>query len=252
MNNSAQAILQLPPLLAGHELIADQTWFDAFRIHAVLPPAQEYRGNHRLGFFYQWLWQQLITHHPHYTLIAEELQLTHNKQTLGAIDFIVRNELTGQLEHWEVAIKFYLAFEQSWPGPNARDNLDKKAERMLAHQLSMSQHSAYENQFSSQYGTPQVHRLIMQGRLFYPCQQDYSGSSITLNPNAASGLWCYCSQAYKFNLRSISKPQWIAPPTFDQVEHHDQLLNVSHPTMAIAPDNQIWFVMPECWPNTGE
>ncbi|GAL05455.1 hypothetical protein JCM19237_545 [Photobacterium aphoticum] len=45
---------------------------------------------------------------------------------------MVKNKCTGELEHWEVAIKFYLAWEQQWPGPNAKDNLDKKAQRMLS------------------------------------------------------------------------------------------------------------------------
>ncbi|PSW18845.1 DUF1853 domain-containing protein [Photobacterium sanctipauli] len=246
---TSDCLLTLPPLLAGHADIADQAWFDSFRTRAVLPSAQAYQGNHRLGFFYQWLWQQLIVHHPDYTLVAEELQLQHNKQTLGAIDFLVKNKISGDLEHWEVAIKFYLACGQSWPGPNAIDNLDKKASRMLDHQLLMSQHPAYENQFAAKYGTPKVRRLIMQGRLFYPCHSSDIGSAIALNPNVATGKWCYSAQAGKLNLRAIGKPDWIAPPTFEQLEDNPPLSQVTHPTMAVAPDNQIWFVMPEHWPN---
>lgn len=247
--NTARAILRLPPLLAGHPFIADQAWLDHFRTDAHLPQNLNYQGGRRLGFYYQWLWQQLIINHPHYELIAEEIQLTVGKQTVGAIDFLVKNNQSQKIEHWEVAIKFYLAYEQSWPGPNARDSLDKKAKRMLTHQLMLSQHPAYKTTLQPQYGLPDVRRLIMQGRIFYPANTDDVGSGIQLNPNAAKGLWCYSAQAEALNLRRIAKPEWIAPPRFEWLEQEPPLAEVTNPTMAVAPDNQIWFVMPPEWPS---
>ena len=247
--NTARAILSLPPLLAGHPFIADQAWLDRFRADARLPGQMEYQGSRRLGLYYQWLWQQLIINHPHYDLVAEELPLTVDKQTLGAIDFLVQNRQTRQLEHWEVAIKFYLAFEQSWPGPNASDELDKKARHMLTRQLMLSSHPAYQTSLEPQYGKPAVRRLIMQGRLFYPVHSRATGSGITLNPHAARGCWCYSPQAKLLDLRGIAKPEWIAPPRFEWLKQEPPLTAVSRPTMAVAPDNRIWFVMPEHWPN---
>ena len=247
--NTARAILHLPPLLAGHPFIADQSWLDNFRADARIPRHMQYQGGHRLGFYYQWLWQQLILNHPHYELIAEEVPLSSDKQTIGAIDFLVRNQHSQQIEHWEVAIKFYLAFEQSWPGPNARDTLDKKAKRMLTHQLMLSNHPAYKATLEAQYGRPDVRRLIMQGRLFYPVHAKDTGSGIQLNPGAAKGRWCYSPQAQALDLRRIAKPEWIAPPRFEWLEKEPPITEVTNPTMAVAPDNQIWFVMPEAWPN---
>ncbi|MCW8327568.1 DUF1853 family protein [Photobacterium sp. SDRW27] len=247
--NTAGAVLHLPPLLTGHPFIADQCWLDAFRAGAKLPENLNYQGGKRLGFYYQWLWQQLILNHPDYELLGEELQLTVDKKTLGAIDFLVKNLQTEQIEHWEVAIKFYLAYEHSWPGPNARDNLDKKAKRMLTHQLMLSSHPAYKATLEQQYGRPDVRRLIMQGRLFYPAHAGDSGSDIELNPDAAKGLWCYSQQAQTLDLRRIAKPEWIAPPSFESLKQEPPLTAVTNPTMAVAPDNQIWFVMPEKWPH---
>lgn len=247
--NTACAMLRLPPLLDGHPYIADQAWLDDFRAKARIPENLRYQGSRRLGFYYQWLWQQLISHHPDYQLVGEEIQLSANGQTLGAIDFLVRNLRSGQLEHWEVAIKFYLAYKQSWPGPNARDNLDKKVKRMLTHQLMLSDHPAYKATLAAQYGQPDVRRLIMQGRLFYPMHTTDTGSGIQLNPGAAKGLWTYAAQAQALDLRRIAKPEWIAPPRFEWLEKEPVLTEVTNPTMAVAPDNQIWFLMPEDWPN---
>ncbi|MGF1686707.1 DUF1853 family protein, partial [Photobacterium japonica] len=189
------AVLTLPPLLAGSSLIADKAWLDAFRQRAVLPLSLRYEGNTRLGFFYQWLWAQLIHHHPDYDLVAEEIQLHVDGKTLGAIDFLVANRRSGELEHWEVAIKFYLAWEKSWPGPNAKDNLDKKAHRMQSHQLQLSETPAYHQQCTSRFGQPTVKRLIMQGRLFEPIHGDGTGSAIATNPTAYRGHWCYAADS---------------------------------------------------------
>ncbi|MGR5144565.1 DUF1853 family protein [Photobacterium sp. DNB23_23_1] len=250
VNNSLNAILKLSPLLAAHPFIADQEWLDDFASQAVLPNEVEYQGGRRLGYFYQWLWQQLILHHPRYELLAEEAQLTVNKRTLGAIDFLVKDLHSGRVEHWEVAIKFFLAYEGSWPGPNARDNLDKKANKMLSHQLMISDHPAFIKQYQTQFGKIERRRLIMQGRLFYPAFEGYTGSDIKLAKGATHGLWCYSQQAAGLDLRPIAKPEWIAPPCFRQIADEPVLTSVSNPTMAIAPDDKVWFVMPEHWPQS--
>ncbi|MGF1724167.1 DUF1853 family protein [Photobacterium nomapromontoriensis] len=247
-HNNFLAVLQLPPLLAGHPFIADPFWLEKFASHAVVPESITYQGNHRLGFFYQWLWQQLIIHHPHYELVAEEIQLHVDGKTVGAIDFLVTNSLTGQLEHWEVAIKFYLALGNSWPGPNAQDNLDKKAHRMLTHQLMLSHHSAYQQQLHHYYGQPAVKRLIMQGRLFFSTNKSNIGSDITINPSASTGQWCYAADSAHLTLQAIAKTDWIAPPPYSALCATPVLTTISHPTMAVAPDDTIWFVMPDNWP----
>ncbi|MGF1737479.1 DUF1853 family protein [Photobacterium satsumensis] len=249
-DNSFNAVLALPPLLDGHPFIADQRWLDKFSSNAIIPQGIEYQGGRRIGFFYQWLWQQLILHHPCYELLAEEIQLTVDKRTLGAVDFLVKDLRSGRVEHWEVAIKFFLAYENSWPGPNARDDLDKKANKMLSHQLMISDHPAFIEQYQAQFGKIERRRLIMQGRLFYPAFAGYTGSDIKLAKDTTHGLWCYSQQAADLGLRPIAKPEWIAPPRFSQLAAEPALLSVSNPTMAIAPDDKVWFVMPEHWPHS--
>lgn len=97
---------------------------------------EEYDGNPRLGFLYQHLCTKLLTCSSRYELIAEEIQLNDTTgRTIGAVDLILENQETNQHEHWEVAIKFYLLHEGIWYGPNAHDQLHKKLDRMLTHQL---------------------------------------------------------------------------------------------------------------------
>ena len=246
--NDINAVLTCPSLTCGQPFVADETWLFDFRAKATIPDHTDYQGNRRLGFYYQWLWQQLIAAHPDYLLVAEEIQLKWNKQTLGAIDFLVKNTITGQLEHWEVAIKFYLAFQNSWPGPNANDNLDKKTARMLEHQLALCDHPAFKQQLAPQFGQPAIKRLIMQGRLFYPHDKHSSGSGIAINPDALNGKWCYQSQAPGLQLKQLSKTHWISPPRYQDLNTYLDTDELSIPTQAVSPDNQVWFVVPDHWP----
>ncbi|MEJ2762672.1 DUF1853 family protein [Photobacterium sp. MCCC 1A19761] len=247
MINDMQALLHCPSLICA-PYVMDEQWLTEFRTHAVLPEVASYTGNRRLGFYYQWLWQQLIDAHPRYRLLAEEVQLTWQKQTLGAIDFLVEDCQTGTIEHWEVAIKFYLAFQHQWPGPNAKDNLDKKTNRMLDHQLQLSDHPAFLEQLAPQYGAPRIKRLLMQGRLFYPHHGQDTGSSLTVNPHALTGTWCYPEHAAALGLKPIDKTQWINPPNYNALEIRLDADTITTPTQAIAPDQQVWFVMPQDWP----
>jgi len=246
--NDITAVLNSPSLISGSPFVTDENWFAEFRAQAIMPNFSVYQGNNRLGFYYQWLWQQLIIAHPHYELVAEEIPLKWNKRTLGAIDFLVKNNKTDQLEHWEVAIKFYLAHRHSWLGPNANDNLDKKTTRMLGHQLTLCDHPAFKQQLAPQYGQPKVKRLIMQGRLFYPINKKETGSDIATNPNALTGTWCYRSQATDLQLKPITKAQWICPPHYQGQFEYINLGKLSIPTQAISPDDKIWFVVPDHWP----
>ncbi|WP_235869165.1 DUF1853 family protein [Veronia nyctiphanis] len=126
-------------------------------------PLTRYEGGHRIGFYYQWLVQQLLTEHPTYKLLAEEVQVNDNGRTLGSVDFLV--EAPGEeIEHWEVAVKFYLAYENQWYGPNAKDTLAKKQQKMLDHQLLITDTKAYQDQFPEM--KPAHRRLLMQGRLY--------------------------------------------------------------------------------------
>jgi len=84
-------------------------------------------------------------------LVARNLPIRGRERTLGELDFLFVNPLTGATEHHEIAIKFYLQMnfvpatpggknQTLWVGPNARDRLDKKTERLLTHQIGLPDH----------------------------------------------------------------------------------------------------------------
>lgn len=121
LNPLMKWIIESPTLFAQKYPVVERSPFSG----TTIPDVHFRQSYSRLGFLYQDLCAQLFNAHPDYTIEAEELQLTDSGKTLGAIDFIVHNQRESTLEHWEVAVKFYLLFNQRWYGPNAQDRLDK-------------------------------------------------------------------------------------------------------------------------------
>jgi len=76
----------------------------------------------RLGNYFETLWAYALELHPRYQLIERNLQIHDGERTLGEMDFIVHDQLSGRCAHWELAIKFYLGIgntrnHAAWHGP---------------------------------------------------------------------------------------------------------------------------------------
>lgn len=100
----------------------------------------------RLGLYFEALLRFLFTEGADFGVCPWRLQ-EHNVQihqqgiTTGEIDLLLQHR-SGELVHVEVAVKYYLARQDSddwrnWIGPNARDRLDLKMARLLDHQLRL-------------------------------------------------------------------------------------------------------------------
>lgn len=211
----------------------------------------EYKGNPRLGFVYQFLCTELLSSSNHYSLLEEEIQINNSSgQTLGAIDLILRNNYSQQDEHWEVAIKFYLLHQGIWYGPNAHDQLDKKLERMLSHQLKMSSSKEFREQYPKHSSLSE--NLLMQGRLyinpFSPESVPSECLGMALNPTQISGLWCYQSQWEQIGepLYALDKPLWAVG-----LEKYERPIDKPNDRFihAQTQSGQFWFVVPDRWPN---
>ena len=79
-----------------------------------------------------------------FDLLAANLQIQGEKETLGELDFIVKNLKTGENIHIELACKFYLfhenkskEVEQNWVGPNRKDSLSEKLEKLKLKQFPL-------------------------------------------------------------------------------------------------------------------
>jgi len=210
-----------------------------------------YLEHNRLGFIYQDVCHKLFELSPYYQFLADEIQLFESQQTIGAIDFVVRNLNLEEFEHWEVAIKFYLLHKGQWYGPNAVDRLDKKLDHMLNHQLRMS----LSDPFTRDYPEWQTitAKLLMQGRLhinpFTPEPVPSHCLDYELNPECIDGYWCFHSQRHllEWPLLTLNKAQW--PTGADESATFIDDFPADKVTYGQTQHGQFWFIVPDHWPN---
>lgn len=229
-------------------------------------PAPSYRSS-RLGLMFEQLWQQFLQNR--WPRIGANLQLADGQRTLGELDILVDD---GQ-QHWhlELALKFYLARQQDWIGPNSRDQLYRKIRHTREHQLQLSKRDDIRQQLAAQGWFPQQHLAVMRGCLFYPA----SGAAVVLpdeiNPQHWRGLWCHqrdmASYLPEGEWSLLSKEQWLSPAKPALTVPRAELLHylqvhfrfLSYPACAVltAPgpygdtEQQRWLIMPDHWPEQG-
>ncbi|XID75670.1 DUF1853 family protein [Alkanindiges sp. WGS2144] len=162
----------------------------------------------RLGIRFEHLltfWLQDDSYHP-FKLIGQSVKRMEGQRTVGELDFLIHNQDTGLIEHWEVAIKFYLGeagfFAEDWLGLNRRDSLGRKINHLQQHQFNVNQVNDI---------TINTRRAIIKGRLFYPpgslrvpdwvAKQHLHGNWGNNIPSTPSHyIW-----------RRASRPEWIVP-----------------------------------------
>lgn len=162
----------------------------------------------------------LITAYPDYE-VTSNIQL-QAQETSGELDFVLTK--TTSVIHVEVAVKFFLYIPSSTPGlscfhgPQFKDRLDLKLDRLLQHQLRHGMPPELlrtNDQLSVQRG------LWLTGRLFYPWSLYASSQiplleSLGLNPDHQKGWWLRQNEAVDIFAKHTflygpTKHQWIQP-----------------------------------------
>lgn len=128
---------------------------------------------HRLGLYYERLWQFALHAAPDVEVLAANLPIRQGGHTLGELDLILRDEQG--LHHLELAVKFYLGLSDAdgrdathWLGPGSRDRLDLKLAHLSQHQLPLSSRREARSLLNAlKLQEPQA-ALWLGGYLFYP------------------------------------------------------------------------------------
>lgn len=173
--------------------------------------------SHRLGIYFEHLWAFAFTHHPDYELLAHNFPIRDEGKTLGELDFVVRHKPDNTVEHWEIALKFYLHVENYWVGPGLKDRLDIKLDRMRTHQLPIAQDSCATERLRDAGISLDRQWALMPGRRFRPLNADFSTP-----PKPADFWWAdlatFSRHFANTDLESWSllpKPCWLAPVSGD-------------------------------------
>ena len=126
----------------------------------------------RLGKYFETLWFYWFDCHPRYDVLAHNLQIIIDGETLGEIDFILYDKKSKKVLHWEVAVKFYLGLSDTvqmsnWHGPNRRDRLDIKVNHLMNKQSQISHDHRVADWLRRQEFVVEQCAVILKGRLYY-------------------------------------------------------------------------------------
>lgn len=172
------------------------------------------RGSGRLvGKYFERLVQYYLVSIAKRKMVAIGRQIQRNDKTAGEIDFVFQNE-SGELEHWETAIKFYLHFPvenltgSHLIGPNPADTFETKYVRMFEHQLPLGKEIF-----------PEIKRshAFFKGRIYYHPAFDRSALiPRQISPHHESAFWVRPNELEvlperwrSFDFVQLEKPYWL-------------------------------------------
>lgn len=228
-----------------------------------------------MGRYFEQLIFFAIQHDSEYELLEENRQIFDGKITRGELDLILHNHRSGAIEHWEIALKFYLQIQNnSQPeymlGPSTRDNLGKKLEKLLGAQIPLSQIDEIQKDY------PAIEpKLMVKGIFFYPWQQNWSLSE-GVSTDHLKGAWLsletlasISDSSGKWLLRK--KPSWIGGLQFSNDKSLQSITEIAAQCSVAFAEKKgpqfisrfklldgIWleesyfFVCPDKWPENQE
>jgi len=191
----------------------------------------------KLGHLYEDGLLNLIEASTRYDVLEKGLQLQRDRtQTIGELDFLLRDKTSGQLIHLELAVKFYLAIETSGelllPGPNSRDNYYNKLDRLRTHQLTLG--NRFRQLLPSTYQTePLISNQLTIGCLFDHISAPHKATPRFLHPLARRGLWLRQEEFishFPKNPRPLMIPKPLWPVEENSIgEHQCEPLDLTSP-----------------------
>lgn len=131
-----------------------------------------------------------------YELIASNIQIIANKQTLGELDFLVFDKLNLKVLHIELVYKLYVydpSFPtelQKWIGPNRRDSFTEKLEKLNSRQFPLLYKNDTLEYLKKLKVNPQEveQQLCFKAQLFTPANRDIEKHEI-INSDCIKGNW---------------------------------------------------------------
>ena len=187
-----------------------------------------HRPSHRLGVYFEQLWQFFLAHDPAVELIAHNLPVRDRERTLGEFDLIYLCHERQRYFHLELAVKFFLGHRlttrteaashwREWLGPNTSDRLDLKLEQLLRHQVRLGDRAAAREQLAAMGIAGMDREIALRGYLFQS-PTDPLPPPVGFNPGHRLDQWLPLGgldthlqslEARAFLL--LSRLQWLAP-----------------------------------------
>tara|TARA_R110002049_G_scaffold4601_5_gene32006 strand:+ start:17587 stop:18360 length:774 start_codon:yes stop_codon:yes gene_type:complete len=177
----------------------------------------------RVGHYFENLVHYYLVHHADYSDIRHSLQIRDGNRTIGELDFVYR-DADARHVHLETAVKFYLyvagqrVIGSHYIGPNARDTLERKTQRLHQHQLPLSDLEMARIRIGAGALEPITKSNWVRGMIFYrPGEPVSTGASSILAPGHPRGVWIreseldwFGRQPASHTYRVLRKPFWLS------------------------------------------
>lgn len=158
----------------------------------------------RLGHMVEKIVSELIKSSTNYEMLHENIQIMKGKNTIGELDFIIKNTITNQLIHLELAYKFYLYDptlsenpSHNWIGPNRKDSLKEKLEKLKTKQFPLLFNEATKSKFTTIKIAEVSQMLCLLVSLFVP--YEYKGKFDTVYEKVIKGYYVNFEEFKHFN-----------------------------------------------------
>ncbi len=245
---------------------------------AMLQAWLEQHNTHRLGLYYERLWQFALCQAPDVELLRANLPIRQDNQTLGELDLIIRD--AEGVHHLELAVKFYLGLEHGdrsrhdhWLGPGSQDRLDIKLQRICEHQLQICSTACAQSVLSELTCEAIDSAFWLGGYLFQPWNADPK-SPAGANPEHLKGYWlrqrdwpAFLSHHPDTRWQPQPRHVWLAPARLEsaaiwQASDFDNwisetttrsqarlLARMEADEKAIWTEQERLFLVPDGWPD---
>lgn len=223
-------ILSTPPLMTlPQEMDGVRFLREIFARNEFAPEAEHLPViiQRRLGYYYEDIFSLFLEKSPYISDIKRNIQVKNANRTIGEFDFIVQTQ-QGSSIHIECAVKFYLCTGDGsdlshFEGPNRKDRLDLKWDKLLHKQIRLSETDAGRTKIGTlNIPSPQT-AVLIQGYLFYPLGKTAATLHTAINPDHLRGWWVrneHRAQILDEQLRYqiLGKPFWLTPPAIPKAE----------------------------------
>lgn len=175
-----------------------------------------------LGLQAEACFEAYLKQSKHYELLGANLQINGEKETLGELDYIVRNLNANNVIHIELACKFYLydeeagaSEEEKWIGPNRKDKLFDKLEKIKLKQFPLLRKSeTVEILENLNIETPTQQQLCLKAFLFLP--KRLNSNNFPANyADCVIGFWINYKEFKKEDTAALyafpPKKEWLLP-----------------------------------------